>query len=75
MEKPYSPSDTMGVSFPVYPVHTTAAGDAFNGALAVASGRSDAKTDAVRFTNAVGALSTTCLDALSLLPIAIEVAS
>jgi len=43
----------------VHPVDTTGAGDAFNGGLAVALARGDSLLDAVRFANAVAALSTT----------------
>ncbi len=60
-------------SFPVKPVDTTAAGDAFNGALAVALGRGEGLEGAVRFANAVGALSTTRLGAQPSLPSAAEV--
>lgn len=45
--------------FPVDVVDTTAAGDAFNGGLAVALARGYDLARAVRFANAVGALSTT----------------
>src|SRR5512146_3168986 len=50
-------------AFTVEPVDTTAAGDAFNGALAVALGRGESLANAVRFANAAGALSTTRLGA------------
>lgn len=43
--------------FPVEALDTTAAGDAFNGALAVALERGDIPREAVRFANAAGALS------------------
>jgi ribokinase len=46
-------------TFRVPVVDTTAAGDAFNGALAVAVAEGKNLTDAVRFANAAGALSTT----------------
>jgi ribokinase len=46
-------------AYPVTPVDTTGAGDAFNSGLAVALARGETLTDAVRFANAVAALSTT----------------
>jgi ribokinase len=46
-------------SYPVHPVDTTGAGDAFNGGLAVALARGDILINAVNFANAVAALSTT----------------
>ena len=55
-------------AFQVEPIDTTAAGDAFNGALAVALGQGMAMAAAVRFANAVGALSTTRLGAQPSLP-------
>jgi ribokinase len=45
--------------FKVKPVDTTAAGDVFNGALAVALAEGKALADAVRFANAAAALSVT----------------
>jgi ribokinase len=45
--------------FKVKAVDTTAAGDVFNGALAVALAEGDALPDAVRFANAAAALSVT----------------
>jgi ribokinase len=49
--------------FPVAAIDTTAAGDVFNGALAVALGEGMALTRAVRFANAAGALAATRLGA------------
>jgi ribokinase len=46
-------------SFPIKPVDTTASGDAFNGALAVALARGDSLPQAVRFANAAGAITAT----------------
>ncbi len=60
-------------TYPVEPIDTTAAGDAFNGALAVALGRGEGLESAVRFANAVGALSTTRMGAQPSLPTAAEV--
>jgi len=50
-------------SFKVKPVDTTAAGDIFNGALAVALAEDKSLPDAVRFANAAAALSVTMLGA------------
>ncbi|MBE2283241.1 MAG: ribokinase [Prosthecobacter sp.] len=50
-------------SFPVQPVDTTAAGDTFNGALAVALGENHPLPEAIRFANAAAALSITRLGA------------
>ncbi len=46
-------------AFRVRPVDTTAAGDVFNGALAVALGEGRTLLDAVRFANAAAAISVT----------------
>jgi len=54
--------------FAVKPVDTTGAGDAFNGALAVALARGEQLVEAVRYANAVGALTVTRLGAQSSLP-------
>jgi ribokinase len=56
-------------------VDTTGAGDAFNGGLAVALARGDGLVDAVRFANAVAALSTTRPGAQSSMPTLEEVQS
>jgi ribokinase len=50
-------------AFPVEPVDTTAAGDVFNGALAVALGRGERLVEAARFACAAAALSVTRLGA------------
>src|SRR6185503_16845460 len=49
--------------FKVKPVDTTAAGDTFNGALAVALAERKSMNDAVRFANAAGAISVTRMGA------------
>ena len=49
--------------FNVTPVDTTAAGDTFNGALAVALAKGMPMLDAVRFANAAGAISVTRMGA------------
>lgn len=46
-------------AFPVTPVDTTASGDAFNGALAVALARGESITGAVKYANAAGAITAT----------------
>ncbi|MBI5303346.1 MAG: ribokinase [Chloroflexi bacterium] len=61
-------------SFPVNVVDTTAAGDAFNGGLAVALARGDDLPDAVRYASAVGALAVTQFGAQPSLPTAAQVA-
>jgi ribokinase len=55
-------------AYPVQPIDTTGAGDAFNGGLAVALAREDELTHAVKFANAVAALSTTRIGAQLSMP-------
>lgn len=55
-------------AWPVDVVDTTAAGDAFNGALAVAIARGDEWQDALTFANAVGALAVTKFGAQPSMP-------
>jgi len=57
----------------IQPVDTTGAGDAFNGGLAVALAREENLIDAVKFANAVAALSTTHPGAQSSMPTANDV--
>ncbi len=63
---------TMIAGFPVDAVDSTAAGDAFNGGLAVAIGAGKSMKDAVLEASAVGALATTKLGAQPSLPKAKE---
>ncbi|TVQ35788.1 MAG: ribokinase [Spirochaetaceae bacterium] len=60
-------------AFSVDAVDTTAAGDAFNAGLAVALGRGDSMTAALRYANAVGALSCRAAGAQSAMPTAAAV--
>lgn len=60
-------------TFPITPVDTTASGDAFNGALAVALARGESLPDAVRFANAAGAVTATRHGAQPSLPTKHEV--
>ena len=60
-------------AFPTSVVDTVAAGDAFNGALAVAIAQGTPLTQAVRFANAVGALAVTKEGAIPSLPLLGEV--
>ncbi len=59
--------------FDVEAVDTTAAGDSFNGGLAAALARGLTVRDAVRYANAVGALSTTAKGAQTAMPSAAAV--
>ena len=61
--------------FPVQPVDTTAAGDAFNAGLAVALGRGEPLAQAARYGAACGALATTKVGAQPSLPRAEDVAA
>lgn len=60
-------------SFRVQAVDATAAGDTFNGALAVALGEGRPLADAVRFANAAAALSVTRIGAQASIPTRAEV--
>ena len=60
-------------SYKVNVVDTTAAGDAFCGALAMALARGEALEDAVVFANAAGALAVTALGAAPSMPTAIQI--
>ena len=59
--------------FRVPVIDTTAAGDAFAGALAVALSEGMAMVDAVRFANAAGALACTKMGAMAAMPTRAEV--
>lgn len=59
--------------FPVTPVDTVAAGDSFNGALAVKLAEGASLHDAAKFANAVGALAVTKQGAIPSLPTLAEV--
>jgi ribokinase len=54
--------------FPVEAIDTTAAGDAFNGALAVSLAEESDLLDAARFASAAAALSVTKPGAMSSMP-------
>ncbi len=62
-------------AYKVSVVDTTAAGDAFAGALAVALGRGEHIRQAARFANAAGALACTKFGAQSAMPTTAEVAA
>jgi ribokinase len=62
-------------AFKVKPVDTTAAGDIFNGALAVALLEGKPLLEAVRFANAAAALSVTKLGAQSSAPTRAQIES
>jgi ribokinase len=55
-------------AFPVQAIDTTAAGDAFTGALALRLAENASLDEAVRFANAAGALATTRLGAQNSMP-------
>jgi ribokinase len=59
-------------SFSITPVDTTASGDAFNGALALALAQGHDLSQAVRYANAAGALTATHAGAQPSLPSAVE---
>lgn len=61
--------------FPVKPIDSVAAGDSFNGALAVGLTNGNSLEDTVRFANAVGALTVTKQGAIPSLPTKDEVKS
>ena len=65
---------TLVPPFPIKPVDTTASGDAFNGALAVALARGEDLSQAVRYANAAGAITATRLGAQPSLPTRVELA-
>jgi ribokinase len=60
-------------SFPVKPVDTTAAGDVFNGALAVALAEGLALKEAARFASAAAAISVTRMGAQTSAPSRFEI--
>ena len=60
-------------AFPVTVVDTTAAGDAFNGALAVALAEGCPLAEAVRFANAAAGLACTQRGAQNSLPVRTQV--
>jgi ribokinase len=61
------------LGFPVEPVDTVAAGDSFNGALAVRFVKGDTLSEAAHYANAVGALTVTREGAIPSLPTLEEV--
>ncbi len=70
-------ADSAGVvhvpAFPITPLDTTAAGDAFNAGLAVALGRGGGLVGAARFASACGALAATKMGAQPSLPTEVAV--
>jgi len=64
---------TLVPSKEITPIDTTAAGDAFNGALAYAIAEQRPMAEAVRFANLVGALSATKMGAQPSMPTSVEV--
>ena len=64
---------TVVPAFQVQAVDTTAAGDAFNGGLACALASGEILAEAIRYANAVAALSVTRMGAQPSLPSASEV--
>ncbi len=70
-------ADSAGVvhvpAFPITPLDTTAAGDAFNAGLAVALGRGGGLVEAARFASACGALAATKMGAQPSLPTEVAV--
>jgi ribokinase len=66
-------SEYLVPGFTVRAIDTVAAGDAFNGALAVALSRGDKLLDSVHYANAAGALSVTRIGAQPSLPTAEEI--
>ena len=64
---------TLVPSKEITPIDTTAAGDAFNGALAFAIAEQRPMVEAVRFANLVGALSATKMGAQPSMPTSVEV--
>jgi ribokinase len=68
-----SKSKQLVPGFKVKPVDTTAAGDTFNGALAVALAEGKSMDEAVRFANAAGAISVTRMGAQPSAPTRAEI--
>jgi ribokinase len=68
-----SESKQLVPGFKVKPVDTTAAGDTFNGALAVALAEGKSLNEAVRFANAAGAISVTRMGAQPSAPTRAEI--
>jgi ribokinase len=62
-------------TFPVVPIDTTAAGDCFNGALAVALSEGSGLTDAIAFANRAASLSVTRMGAQASAPFRQELES